>query len=75
MVRDLRKYASQTNVRLITGGILLLFIIGDGLIYVIYGQYAALMGFVCLLAGLAPLLLIWFAMSLLEWLVRQANKE
>jgi len=74
MIRDLRRYAQQTNVRLFIGGILLLFLVGDGLIYIIYGKGAATFGFVCLLAGLAPLLLIWLALSLLDWIVRRANR-
>ena len=61
-VRDLRKYARQTNTRLLVGFLLLLFLVGDGLIYVFYGKEAALMGGVCLLAGLTPLLLIWLAL-------------
>ena len=53
MSRDLRQYARQTNFRLIVGFILLLFIVGDGLIYLFYGQGAALMGLICLLGGFA----------------------
>jgi hypothetical protein len=75
MSRDLRKYARQTNVQLIAGGLLLLFIVGDGLIFLIYGQGPALMGLACLLAGLAPLVLIWLALLLIEWIVRRANEE
>ena len=74
-MRDLRKYASQTNVRLAAGGILLLFVVGGGLIYIIYGAGAALMGFVCLLAGVVPLALIWLALWLLELVVRRSNEE
>ncbi|HSB66140.1 MAG TPA: hypothetical protein VLD65_06145 [Anaerolineales bacterium] len=74
MTRDLRRYAQQTHVRLILGGILLLFLVGDGLIYLIYGKGAATFGFVCLLAGMAPLLLIWLALTLLEWIARRANR-
>ncbi len=75
MSRDLRKYARQTNVQLMAGGLLLLFIVGDGLIYLIYGQGPAIMGLVCLLAGLAPLLLIWLALMLIDWVVKRANQE
>ena len=32
MSRDLRKYTSQTNVQLIAGALLLLFVVGIGLI-------------------------------------------
>ena len=73
MSRDLRKYASQTNTRLIAGGILLLFIVGDGLIYLFYGKDAALMGVICLLFGLAPLVLIWLALAGLDWIVKRAD--
>lgn len=74
MSRDLRRYARQTNTRLVLGGILLLFIVGDGLIYYFYGQGAALMGLVCLAAGLSPLVLIWLALLLIEWIARVARR-
>ena len=75
MAKDLRKYARQTNARLIVGGILILFVLGIGLIYVFYGRGAAMMGLVCLFAGLFPLLLIWLALAGIEWLSRRANKD
>ena len=75
MSKDLRRYAKQTNSRLILGGILLLFVIGDGLVYIFYGGGAAVMGLVCLLAGLFPLLLIWLALMGLGWLSRRANQD
>lgn len=58
MPRDLRKYASQTNVQLIIGGLILLFVVGLGLIALIYGPDAALLGFICILGGLVPIGLI-----------------
>lgn len=72
---DLRDYARQTNVRLVVGAALILFIVGDGLIYVIYGPYAALMGLLCLLGGLAPLVLIGLVLWLMDWVVKRANRE
>ncbi len=54
MTRDLRKYSKQTNFRLLVGFFVLL-LIGDGLIYFIYGKGAAIFGMFCLLIGLAPL--------------------
>ena len=39
---------------LLVGGVLILFVVGDGLIYLFYGRQAALMGLLCLAAGLAP---------------------
>ena len=75
MVRDLRQYANQTNIRLIAGGILLLFIIGDGLIYLFYGLNAALMGLFCLSIGLLPLVLIWGLLWLLDLAVKRVNRD
>ncbi len=61
---DLRHYMRQTQVRLILGGILLLFLVGDGLIYLIYGARAAFMGLLCIGAGLVPIVaivgILWF---------------
>ena len=75
MSRDLRKYASQTNFRLIFGGFILVFVVGIGLIYLFYGQGAALTGLLCLIVGLIPLVLIWFAFFILEVITKRANKE
>ena len=73
-MRDLRKYARQTNARLITGGLLLLFGVGIGLIYLFYGARAAGMGFACLALGLTPLLLIWLALAVVGWITKQADQ-
>jgi hypothetical protein len=73
MVRDLRKYAKQTNLRLLIGFLLVLFFIGDGLIYLFFGQQAALMGVICLLAGLTPVVLIILALGFIDWVVRRSN--
>lgn len=75
MTRDLRRYARQTNIRLFIGFLFILFIIGDGLIWAIYGRGAALMGLLCLLAGLLPLALIGVALWLVERLAKKLNDE
>jgi len=75
MSRDLRKYASQTNLRLIAGGILLIFVIGIGLIYLFYGQGAALTGLLCLVVGLIPLVLIWLMFWILEVITKRVKSE
>ncbi len=75
MKRDLRRYAHQTNIRLLAGFILILFLVGDGLIYYIYGQGAAMMGVLCLAAGTAPLILIGLILWGMEWLVKRANSK
>lgn len=75
MTRDLRKYAQQTNVRLAVGFVVLLFLVGDGLIYGIYGKGAALSGLICILAGLAPVVLIGLVLWGMDWLVRRAKRD
>jgi len=75
MSRDLRKYTRQTNFRLIVGGLALLFVVGDGLIWLIYGRAAALTGLLCLLGGLVPIGLTLLALNLLDWITRRANRD
>lgn len=74
MSRDLRQYARQTNVRLLIGFVLILFLVGDGLIYVFYGPGAASFGAICLLVGLLPLVLIWLALAVLEAIARRTAR-
>lgn len=70
MEPDRRKYARDTRFRLVIGFVLILFMVGDGLIYVLYGQGAAVMGLLCLAAGLIPVLgvglFFWLANKILE---------
>jgi multisubunit Na+/H+ antiporter MnhB subunit len=73
--RDLRNYARKTNVRLAAGAIILLFVIGLGLIYLIYGKEAAGLGFFCLLAALTPVALILVVFYLLDWMMKRAGRE
>lgn len=75
MSRDLRKYARSTGVQLTVGAIFLLLIVGVGLIYLIYGPRAALMGLTCLLAGLAPVVLIVLVLFLFDWIIKRARIE
>ena len=75
MSRDLRQYARQTNYRLIAGFFLVLFIIGDGLIYLFFGREAAIMGLICLVAGIIPIILILLALWIIDWIVRRNNTE
>jgi hypothetical protein len=73
MSRDLRQYARQTNVRLLVGFFLILFLVGDGLIYFIQGPGAALMGLICMLAGLTPLGLIGLALIIMDFIAKRAQ--
>jgi hypothetical protein len=70
MARDLRKYARQTNIRLSIGFAILIFLVGDGLIYYFYGQEAAVMGALCILLGLVPLLLVFLAFLVMDLVIR-----
>lgn len=69
---DPRAYSKQTTVRLIVGGVGILFLIGDGLVYIIYGPAAAISGFLCLGAGLLPVLII---MGIFWVMDKMVNKD
>ena len=75
MIRDLRKYARQTSVRLFVGFLFLLFVVGDGLIYLFYGQSAAITGLACVLIGLLPVALIALIFVVLGWIVERADRN
>jgi magnesium-transporting ATPase (P-type) len=75
MSRDMRKYGSQTNVQLIVGALVLLFVVGIGLIAWIYGLGAALMAFLCLLGALVPIGLIALSLNGLDAIVKRINKD
>jgi hypothetical protein len=73
--RDLRSYMKDTNTRLIVGALALLFIVGDGLIWLIYGFGAALMGLLCMLGAFVPIGLILLFLNLSDWIVKRANRD
>lgn len=75
MSRDLRKYSKETNIRLALGAFILLLVVGVGLIWAIYGQGAAGMGLLCLLAGLFPIILILAIFLGMEWILRHARPK
>ena len=74
-MRDLRQYARQTNIRLALGAFLLIFVVGVGLIWVIYGGNAAGMALTCLLAALLPVLLILLVFFVIDWILKRARPE
>ena len=75
MTSDLRKYTSQTTARLIVGALALLILVGGGLIWLLYGFGAMLMGVLCLLGAMLPIGLIWLLMVGLDLLVKKLNQE
>ncbi|NPV40787.1 MAG: hypothetical protein HPY72_05520 [Anaerolineae bacterium] len=68
---DLRKYQTQTKFRLILWFFILLFTLGLGLIWLIYGRQAALLGLLCLLGTAIPIGLIVMALFGLDLIVKK----
>ena len=60
---------------LFIGALAVLFIVGDGLIYLIYGGGAALMGILCLLAGMIPVVLTILVLLLFDWIQKRADRD
>jgi glutamate-1-semialdehyde aminotransferase len=75
MSNDLRKYARQTQIQLIVGGIIMLFVVGLGLIAAFYGIEAALLGFVCLLGAFLPISAIVLLLGGLDILLKFLNRD
>jgi hypothetical protein len=75
MSRDLRKFNRGTTIRLIVGAFILLFTVGLGLIYLIYGSNAAISSLICMLAGLFPVGMIVGILWLLDWIVKRADRD
>lgn len=70
MSRDLREYTKNTKVRLVFGFVVLVFLVGDGLIWIFYGQGAGLAGLGCLAAALLPVGLVVLFLGIADWVVR-----
>jgi hypothetical protein len=72
--RDLRAYSRRTQVGLALGALALLLLVGDGLVWLIYGSGAAGLALLCTGVGLAPLLLIWLALAGIGWLAKRLDR-
>ncbi|MFO3796702.1 MAG: hypothetical protein ACK8QZ_05370 [Anaerolineales bacterium] len=75
MSRDLRKYARESQIHFLIGALVLLFGVGTGLIYLIYGRGAAMLALLCLAAGMIPLLLIFLVFWAADWITRRALRN
>ena len=73
--RDLRTYARSTQLRLALGGILLIFVVGGGLIWWLYGWRTSRTALLCTGIALVPVvaILVWF--QVLSWLSRKGRGD
>lgn len=58
MADNLNSYAQKTRTRLVIAFLVILFTVGLGLIWIIYGSRAAFLGLICLLGMVVPIGLI-----------------
>ncbi|MFM8321163.1 MAG: hypothetical protein ACKOC5_09640 [Chloroflexota bacterium] len=73
MSQDMRRFATQTNRRLLIGFVVILLVVGLGLIALIFGPSSAAVGLVCLLGALVPVGLIWLVLTVMGWIVKKVN--
>jgi hypothetical protein len=64
----------QTQNRLILGGFLLLVGIGGGLVWLLYGQSAAITAVACLFGAAGLFGVVWVILTLLELWVRDEGR-
>lgn len=74
-MRDLRRYAETTTRRLVLGALVLIFVVGDGLVWLMYGEGAGRAALLCSGLGLTPILLVFAALELLAWISRISRRE
>lgn len=63
---DHRKERSRTERNLVVAAVILFLVVGGLLIGTIYGWQAIFTGLLCLLPGLAGLVLLWLLLRLVE---------
>ena len=73
VVRDLREYSKKTRSRLLFGSLALIFVVGDGLIFLLYGKEAGIFGLLCMLGALVPILLIILFLEIAERVVKKKD--
>ncbi|MBA4384253.1 MAG: hypothetical protein C0410_05925 [Anaerolinea sp.] len=59
---------------MIVGALALLFLVGLGLIFLIYGKGAVFTGLLCMIGGLIPIVLIVIALAIIDLIVKK-NKD
>jgi len=73
--RDLRAYARSTQFKIVLGALLITFVVGNGLIWLLYGSDAASLGLLCMGIGLVPVLLIIISMWMMNWIVQKTKGD
>jgi hypothetical protein len=73
--RDLRAYARVTQLRLILGALFIIIVVGNGLIWLIYGPEASISALMCTGLGLLPVLLVIGSIGLMGWIVRKERGD
>ena len=69
--RDLREYAKNTKTRLVIGFLALIFLVGDGLIFLFYGKESGIFGLVCMLGALVPVVLVIIFLMIADKVVKK----
>lgn len=64
---DARRFAHSTEARLVIAFFVLLYGVGGGLIWLFYGQSAALLGLACITGGLFFFLLLYGIMIVIGY--------
>ncbi len=73
--RDLQRYAGTTRSRLVLGVILLIFLVGDGLVFILFGVEAGQYALLCTALGLLPLIVIFALLWFLGWIAGRVRNE
>lgn len=63
---DLRKYARNTQIRMLVGLGVLVLGVGEGLIYLLYGRGAAVLGLICLAGAAVPVLAVVIVLAVMD---------
>lgn len=74
-MRDLRAYSKQTLIGYVVGGIVVIILVAETLIYFYYGKNAAVLGLLCILLGLTPIGLVWIFLWLLELFLKRYSAK
>ena len=73
--RDLRRYARNTTVQLFVGGVIILMVVGNGLIWWFYGPSAVRTSLLCMLVFAVPVLLAFGGLAVMDWIVKRNLDE